>query len=110
MSLLEEIHNQSHSVRKALWLLSTFIVVSFIGFFWLNALQRSMFIAMHSDPAEQAAFLAKQDARSPKPFAFIGRGFNSLTASIGGMLGLDQSAGFDRINAKSKVYLLPLSK
>lgn len=110
MNLIHEIHRQSRPVRKALWLLSTFIVVSFVGFFWLTSMERSMFLAMHPDPAEQAAFLAKQDARAPKPFAAIGRGLGSMTAAIGGMLGLDSDAGFDRKPTEDTVYLLPLSR
>jgi hypothetical protein len=110
MSLLKEIHSQSRSVRMALWLLSTFTVVSFIGFFWFNSVERSMFMALNRTDDEQAAFNERQEARSPKPLAFIGKSFGSLSASIGGMLGLDPGEGFDREPTSDKVYLLPLSK
>jgi hypothetical protein len=109
MSLLHEIHSQSRPVRMGLWALSVFTVVSVVGYFWLSSLERTLFEAMHDDPGELAAFHAGRDARGPKPLAAAGQGLTDLGAAIGNILGLDRSAGFDRLRTKDKVYLLPLS-
>lgn len=109
MSLISEIHSQRPTVRKALWLLSAFIAISFVGFFWFTSVERQMYLALHTDPDEQADFLARQQDRSPKPLAAIGRGFGAMTAVIGNALGLNREAGFDRAPSEDTVHLLPLS-
>jgi hypothetical protein len=110
MSLLHEIHGQRPMVRRVLWVLSVFLAVSFVGFFWVSSLERQLFAAVQHTPEEEAAFAAQQDARAPKPLAAISRGFSSMTAAIGDLFGFDSSAGFDREQVQDKVYLLPLSK
>lgn len=109
MSLITEIHNQKPAVRYALFVFSVVLAVSVIGFFWFGNIQERMFMALHSDPAEQAAFLAARDAQGLHPLAAISRGLGSLTASIGSLLGFDRSKGFDRPAGQDTVHLLPLS-
>jgi hypothetical protein len=110
MALIHDIRGQSKGVRLLLWALSVFVTLSAFGFVWFTSLEKSMYFAMHSDPKEQAEFLARQEDRTPKPLAAIGRGFGKLAASIGSVLGFDSNAGFDRPAQEDKVYMLPLSK
>ncbi|MEK9209171.1 MAG: hypothetical protein AAB910_03795 [Patescibacteria group bacterium] len=114
MSLINEIHEQRPAVRYALFGLTVITVLAVVGFFGITALQRDMFMALHSDPQERADFIAQQDAGRPKPLAALSRVANSLTASIGSLLGIDRDAGFDRGGQESDtrggVHLLPLSQ
>ena len=114
MSLINEIHNQKPAVRYALFGLAAFTALVVVGYFGVTAIQRSMFMALHSDPQEQQEFLAQQEANSPKPLAALARIAGSLTASIDSLLHINADAGFDR-NARQDdtqgdVHLLPLSK
>ena len=114
MSLINEIHEQRPAVRYALFGLTIITVLAVVGFFGVTALQRDMFMALHSDPQERADFIAQQDAGRPKPLAALSRVANSLTASIGSLLGINRDAGFDRGGQESDtrggVHLLPLSQ
>jgi hypothetical protein len=89
------------------------ITVAIIGVFWVFSFQRQVFMAMHSDPAEQQAYIAQQDQYVPKPLAAISKGLSSLTASIGSLIGLDGSKGFDSSKGKDNnqvAHPLPLSQ
>lgn len=108
MKLLEEIHSQSHAVRMTLFVLSVFVTATFIGFFWFTGIERRTFMALHTDPEERAAFLARQDARIPRPIAAIGTMLTSMPARIGDFIGFDRSAGFDRPTKDDTVYPLPI--
>ena|SRR5688572_23317076 len=110
MSLIHEIHRQPHHLRLTLWALSAFSVISVVGYFWFMSFERGIFLALHDDEAQRAAFIAKQDARSPKTFAVLGEALGSLTAAIGGFVGIDEQEGFDRPASEDTVYMLPLSK
>lgn len=114
MSLIQEIHNQKPVVRYTLFGLTVFTALALVGFFGVTSLQREMFMALHSDPQERADFLARQDARRPKPLAALTRAAESLTASIGSLLGFDRDAGFDRSSKQDDttggVHPLPLSQ
>jgi hypothetical protein len=114
MSLIHEIHNQKPAVRYALFGLAVVTVLALVGFFGVTALQRNMFMALHTDPQERADFLAQQDANQPKPLAALARIAGSLTASIGSLLGFDRNAGFDRGGQEDTIqggaHLLPLSQ
>lgn len=114
MSLIHEIHNQKPAVRYTLFGLAILTALSLVGFFGITALQRDMFMALHSDPQERADFLAQQDAGRPKPLAALAHVANSLTASIGSLFGIDRNAGFDRGgqpgDTQGAVHLLPLSR
>ena len=110
MSLLHEIHNQPPHVRTALWLLSSFLVLGAIGYFWLSGLERELFFALHTDPADRAQFVASQDARVPHPLAAIGSAFGSLSASIGSLFGIDSNKGFDSRTQDDTIHPLPLSR
>ena len=114
MSLIHEIHNQKPVVRYTLFGLAVVSMLAVVGFFGITALQRDMFMALHSDPQERADFLAQQDARRPKPLAALSRIAGSVTASIGSLFGFDRNAGFDRGgqqgDTQGGVHLLPLSK
>lgn len=113
MSFIQEIHSQKLAIRYTLFGLSVVLIVSFIGFFWFTSMQRDIFMATHSDPAEQQAFLAEQSLHMPQPLALISRVARSLTASIGSLIGWDSSKGFDKADAtehNQAAYPLPLSK
>ena len=110
MALLQEIRNQHHLVRRALYWLSVVTTLGLIGFFWFTSVERDMFFAIHTDPQERQEFLARQDERMPQPLALVSRAFGSLTASIGSLIGFDRQKGFDRPAQQDTVYLLPLSK
>jgi len=110
VSLISEIHQQSHAVRLTLWGLSVFAVLSVIGYFWFVAFERDMFLALHQEQAVREEFLAQQDARAPKTLAAIGQAFSGLTASIGSLIGIDPEKGFDRPAPEDTVHLLPLSR
>ncbi|HUO75930.1 MAG TPA: hypothetical protein VMU12_03425 [Candidatus Paceibacterota bacterium] len=110
MSLLHEIHNQPRHVRTTLWLLSSFLVLGTIGFFWLSGLERELFFALHTDPGERAQFVAQQDSGVPHPLAAIGNAFSGLTASIGSLIGIDSKKGFDTRPQSDTVHPLPLSQ
>jgi hypothetical protein len=90
--------------------LSVVTTLGFIGFFWLTSIERDMFFAIHTDPQEREEFVTRQQEHMPQPLAMISKGFGSLTASIGSVLGFDRSKGFDRASQQDTVYLLPLSK
>jgi hypothetical protein len=92
----------------ALFVLSVFVTVSFIGFFWFTGVERRTYMALHDDPEEQTAFLARQEARIPRPIAAIGSMLASMPARIGDFIGFDRSAGFDRPTKDDKVYPLPI--
>jgi len=113
MSLIHEIHQQKPVVRYTLFGLAIFTVLAVVGFFGITALQRDMFMALHSDPQEQADFIAQQDANRPKPLAALSRVAGAMTASIGSLFGIDRNAGFDRGgqegDTQGGVHLLPLS-
>jgi hypothetical protein len=108
MKLLDEIHSQSHAVRMTLFVLSVFVTATFVGVFWFTGVEQRAFMALHADPEERAAFLARQDARIPKPIAAIGTVLESLPARIGGFIGFDRSTGFDRPTKDDTVYPLPI--
>ncbi len=113
MSLIQDIQNQRPAVRYALFGFSVVITVAVIAVFWVFSFQEQVFMAMHPDPAEQQAYLAKQDQYAPKPLAAISKAFGSLTASIGSLIGLDGSKGFDsgRNEEDNQVaHPLPLSR
>ncbi len=110
MSLIKEIHKQSHPVRYALFGFSAVITLSCVGFVWFRSIQKDMFMAVHSDPGEQQEFLAQRVRDIPHPLVALGKGLSSLTANIGSLLGFDGSKGFDRPAQEDKVYLLPLSE
>lgn len=114
MSLIQEIHNQKPAVRYALFGLAVVTVLAVVGFFGVTAIQREMFMALHTDPQERSDFLAQQDARSPKPLAALVRVASSLTASIGSLLGFNRNAGFDKSvregDTSGDVHPLPLSQ
>ncbi|HTP57195.1 MAG TPA: hypothetical protein VMJ72_02900 [Candidatus Paceibacterota bacterium] len=110
MTLLHEIHSQPRHVRTALWLLSSFLVLGVIGYFWLSGLERELFFALHDNSAERAQFVASQDARVPHPLAAIGSAFGSLGASIGSLFGIDSTKGFDSRPQSDTIYPLPLSR
>ena len=113
MTFIQEIHNQKPAVRYALFGFSVVLVISFVGFFWFTSMQRDIFMATHSDPAEQQAFLASQQSYLPQPLALISRVAQSLTASIGSLIGWDSSKGFDKADTtdhNQAAYPLPLSK
>lgn len=114
MSLVHEIHNQKPAVRYTLFGLAIVTALAVVGFFGITALQRDMFMALHTDPQERADFIAQQDASRPKPLAALARISGSLTASIGSLFGIDRNAGFDRggqqRDTQGAVHLLPLSK
>lgn len=113
MSLIHEIHSQKPAVRSALFILSAVVVLSVVGFFGISSFQRVAFMALHSDPQQQADFIAQQDAQQPQVFVGIARAAHSLTASIGSLVGWDSNAGFDRSGREADthdgVHLLPLS-
>lgn len=110
MSLIHEIHNQPRHIRTILWLLSSFLVLAVVGFFWLTGLQRQLFFALHTDAAERAQFVAQQDSSVPHPLAAIGSALGSLTASIGSLIGIDSKKGFDTRPQNDTVHPLPLSQ
>jgi hypothetical protein len=114
MSLINEIHNQKPVIRSVMFMLSLSIVVAIVGFVGFTALQRDSFMAFHTDPAEQEAFLEQQNSQSPNPLAAIARVASSLTARIGSLLGFDSNAGFDRNTPQDTMqgdpHLLPLSQ
>lgn len=110
MSFMTEIRSQPPLVRKILWALSSFIAISFIGYFWFTSFEREVFLAWDRTEEEQTAFRERQEARAPKPLAAISKGFGSLTAAIGDLFGFDRSAGFDTTPSEDTVYLLPLSE
>lgn len=110
MTLLDDIRSQSRAVRMTMFVLATFVAVTFIGFFWFTDIERRTFMAFHDDPEEQAAFLARQDARIPAPVAAIGGIIGSLPARIGDFIGFNHDAGFDRSVGDDKVYPLPIVK
>jgi hypothetical protein len=106
--LLDEIRSQSHGVRVGLFVLSVFVTATFVGFLWFTGIERRMFFAIHDEPEERAAFLARQDARIPAPVAAIGALLESMPARIGDFVGIDRSAGFDRPSGEDTVYPLPI--
>ena len=108
MRLLDEIHAQSRAVRMTLFVLSVFVTVSFVGFFWFTGVERRAYMALHDDPQERAAFLARQDARIPKPVVAIGSLLASMPARIGDFIGFNRFAGFDRPTKDDTVYPLPI--
>jgi hypothetical protein len=114
MSLIHEIRKQSLATRRTLMVLSVFLVVSAVGFYWFAGLQRDVFFSLNDDPAARDAFVAQQDDRSPQPLALIGKALGKLTASIGSLIGFDSSKGFDRnagaAHTADDVHLLPLSQ
>lgn len=107
---IEELHQQKPAVRYTLFALSTFVVVSALGVMWFTNFERDAYFALHADPADREAFVARQDARLPQPMAAIGRGFGSLAASIGSLVGFDDEAGVVREPTHDPVHLLPLSR
>ena len=109
MSLLHEIHNQPRHIRTTLWLLSSFLVLGTIAYFWLSGLERELYFALHTNTDERAQFVAQQDTRVPHPLAAIGRAFTGLTASIGSLIGVDAQKGFDTRPQSDSVHPLPLS-
>lgn len=110
MSLIEEIHNQPPFVRRIMYWLAVTTTFGIIGFFAITSIERNMFFAIHPDEAERQAFVAHQQARTPQPLALMSKAMGTLTASIGSVLGFDDSKGFDRNDRNDKVYLLPLSE
>ena len=114
MSLIEEIHNQPPLVRQVMYWMALVMVLGVIGFFWVTTAQKNLYFAIHPDPAERAQFVAQQDAHIPQPLATISKVFGSLTASMGGLLGFDNSQGFDKQSGtdhtQDAVHLLPVSQ
>jgi hypothetical protein len=114
VNFLEEIRSQHPIVRRIMYWLAVGTTLGTVGFFWFTSIERNMFFAIHSDQQEREQFLARQEERVPQPLAFIGRGFGSLTASIGALLGFDSSKGFDKTGEtdhnRDAVHLLPLSR
>jgi hypothetical protein len=109
-NLIEELHQQRPAVRYALFVLSTFVVVSLAGAAWFTGFERDAYFALHDDPADREAFLARQNDRLPQPLAAVGRGLGTLAASIGSVIGLDREKGFDTEPRYDTVHLLPLSR
>ena len=113
MSLIHELQQQRPAVRYALFGFSAVITIAVIAVFWAFSFQEQVYMAMHPDPAEQQAYLARQSQNAPKPLAAISEGFHSLTASIGSLIGLDNSKGFDSGNDTDHnqvAHPLPLSR
>lgn len=110
MKIIDEIHQQKPVVRYTLFVLSTFVVLSAAGLAWFTDFERDAYFALHEDPAEREAFIAQQDARMPQPLAAVGRGLDSLAASIGSLIGFDEEAGFQTETEYDTVHLLPLSR
>lgn len=108
MGLIQEIHAQHRGVRLALWALSVTTVLSVVGFFWITSIEREMFMALHTDVQERQQFLARQDARTPKPLALITKGVTMMTARISDLIGIDRQKGFHQ--ESGSVYLLPTSQ
>jgi len=110
LKIIDEIHRQKPIVRYTLFVLSTFIVLSAAGLAWFTDFERQAYFALNEDPTARAAFVAQQDARMPQPLAAIGRGFGSLAASIGSLIGFNEDAGLESQPAYDTVHLLPLSR
>lgn len=121
MSILQEIRNQHPIVRQVMYWLSIIGTLGIIGFFWLTSAQRNLFFALNTDQSARDQFVAEQNAQVPQPLALISKGLGSLTASIGSLLGFDQSKGLDKTDAtghtqdaaqpdSGQVHLLPLSQ
>jgi len=108
MSLFNDIRKQKYSVRMAFFVLSLFITATLVGFFWFTDIERRTFFAFHPDPQEQAAFIARQNARIPAPVAALGSLLTSMPARIGDFIGFDRSKGFDRPVKDDTVYPLPI--
>ncbi|MBP6885787.1 MAG: hypothetical protein KBC02_00895 [Candidatus Pacebacteria bacterium] len=114
MSIIHEIQRQHPTVRRALFVMSLVISVSVVGVFTASSVQQTIYFGIHSDPAEQEAFLAAREAGRPQPLAAISKATGSLIASIGSLIGWDTNAGFDSneksSNTQGGVHLLPLSE
>ena len=109
MNIIRDIHVQSKGIRLTLWGLASFVVVSAVAYVWMSGIRRELFLAINTDPAQQQAFLERQDAQSPDLRGLIGGGVGKLTASIGNLLHITADEGFDRPVQHDTVYLLPLS-
>ena len=84
MSLLHDIHNQPHHIRRTMFALSLVVLVSGVGIVWLNSFQKNMYALLNppAETTEQSRSLAKEENQSSSPFALIGEAFKSLRASI----------------------------
>lgn len=114
MSLIHEIQQQRLPVRMTMFVLATVLAVSAVGYAWYRSFEKDMYYALHQSTQERTAFDAKRAEQSLRPIAAVTKGIDSLTASIGSLIGLQRSAGIDRGvgdgHTPDAVYPLPLSR
>ena len=114
MSLIKEIHAQRPAVRHTMFALATGTALFAVLFFTYSSVQKDIFFAMHPSEEDRQEFLAQRAERRPKPLVAVARAADSLMASIGGLIGWDRDAGFDRGGQQDTlqggVHLLPLSE
>ena len=112
MSIIKEIHEQPEWLRATLFVLASVAVVSLVTYAWFLSFERDTFLALHPGPEGEARLAQLQD-RGPGPLALMSRGLGSAMASIGSLIGLDTSDGFDisvqNGEHQGQTYLLPLS-
>jgi hypothetical protein len=112
MSIIREIHEQPEWVRASLFVLSCVVVLSLVTYTWFLSFERETFLALNPGPEGEEQLAQLQD-RGPGPLALVSRGLGSAAASIGSLIGLDTSEGFDigdrNGDNHDRTYLLPLS-
>ena len=107
MSFIREIHQQKAGVRFVLFMLSSFIVIVSIGFFWFTSFKKDISVVFQKN---EEGSMAVETAQKGPIDLFIS-GLSSMTARIGDLLGFDVNKGLvqDKPSQSSGVYMLPLS-
>ncbi len=108
MKWLNDIRKQPERLRKVLLAFATVIVVLVAGTFWVNKLRQDMFVFLNPDPEDQQAFFEARSELQPRPFAFVGQGWDKLQATIGELFGQTTPSPTPRPPIKGDPHLLPL--
>ena len=86
-SLLEEIRKQPRMIRQVMFGSSVVIVVSLIGTVWFQSFERKLFVLMNPDEGVQEKYFAAKDEEDATGFAFVGKLFGGLSATVSNFFG-----------------------
>lgn len=111
MSLIHEIHNQPHHIRKTMFTLSLVVLVSGVGVVWLNSFQNNMYALLNppTEETQDSRSLADENKSSASPFALIGDAFKSLRASIADIFNSENASPTPTPGVSRPPAALPIS-
>ncbi len=111
MSLIHDIHNQPHHIRRTMFTLSLVVLISGVGVIWLNSFQKNMYALLNppAETVEDGSSLAEGKKASASPFALIGDAFKSLRASIADIFNSNSTLPTVTPEASRPPVALPIS-